>query len=79
MIDFRGLGGEARCFAAVCKLLFAQRLMEKLIKLPDKVGCHSSDGVFVYKMLQIILLSGHQVQEFDTIELILKRSSHAQI
>jgi len=65
--------------AAIVKLLFAQGLEKKLIKFPDNLGRYSPDGMFVYQMFQPGFLAGHQVQEFHTIEVILKRGSRVQV
>ena len=52
--------------------------MEKLIKLPDKMGCHSADSVFANQMFQVGSLAGQQVQKFHTIEPTLKRGNRIQ-
>ena len=52
--------------------------MQKLIKFLNELRRFSSYRVFVDKMLQMGLLAGHQVQEFDTIELVLNRDSRLQ-
>lgn len=65
--------------AAIVKLFFAQGLEEKLIKFSNKFGRYSPDGVFVNQMFHLGCLAGHQVQEFHTIELILKRGNGSRV
>lgn len=60
--------------AAIPELFFAQSLMKKLIKLPNKLWCLASDGVFANKLFQMGFLAGHQIDKLHTIESILKRS-----
>ena len=54
-------------------ILFVQKLMEVLVEFSNKFRCHSACRVVSNKRFQLVLLTGHQIYKFQTVD-ILKRA-----
>lgn len=57
--------------AGIRKILFPGNLMQMLVELPNKFGRHSASGMVANKIFQLDLLAGHQIHQFDTIDIQL--------
>ena len=56
--------------AGTPKILFACNLMQVGVEPVNKFRCHSASGMVANKIFQPIILTGHQVNKFDTIDIL---------
>ncbi len=59
-------GGLAR----IGEISSAENLMEMLVEFSNKFRCHSAPGMAANKIFQLVLLAGHYIYEFDTIDVL---------
>jgi hypothetical protein len=56
--------------AGIRKILSACNLMEVGVELANKFRCHSASGMVANKIFQPVILTGHQVNKFNTIDIL---------
>jgi len=69
-VQSRGRPLKPGGLAGTRKIPFAGNLMEMPVELPNKFRCHSASGMVANKIFQPDILTGHQVNKFDTIDIL---------